>query len=99
VSDVVLSSGNAIVDGDAFVQFEYKVAGGTPIGTQSNINIDTGYTDLFTAVGQYGSQPLSYTSLNGAIRVVPEPGTLVLLCIGGLAAALLGLCRRVRRGA
>jgi hypothetical protein len=103
VSDLVLNLGNDIVEGRAFVQVDYKIAGGTSIGSHGNITIDTGYTDLFIVdpnnqQGQYGTGflPLPYTALNGTITVVPEPGTLVLLCTGGLAVAMLALRRRVR---
>jgi len=94
VSDIVLNSGDDIVDGRAFAQFQYKIAGGTPPGTH-NLTV-AGYTELFTAVGPSGSQPLPYTVSNGAINIVPEPGTLVLLCSGALILVAIVLRRRGR---
>jgi hypothetical protein len=95
VSDIVLNSGNDVVDGRAFVQFECKVAGGTPIGAKGHVNIDTTYTDLFAAVGTYDSQQLPFTPHNGAITVIPEPGSLALLGVGMIAVAFCCVRRRL----
>lgn len=94
VSDVVLLTGNDVIDGQPFTKFQYKIAGGTPIGTYP-VKIDTGYTQLFAAVGDYGSQALTYTANNGTIAV-PEPGVLAMLFgVGGVSAVFLAR-RRAR---
>lgn len=92
VADMSLSGGDTVVDGRGFIQFQYKVAGGT-VGV-GDITVDTGYTDMYKP--DYSA--ISFTTQNGKITVTPEPGTLVLLCSGGVAIALLGLRRRMRKG-
>ena len=49
--------------------YEYSIAGGTPAGTHATVSIDTAYTDLFTAVGQFDDQALPYTTSDGSISV------------------------------
>jgi hypothetical protein len=93
VSDLVWNYGNNLPANGAFIQFQYEVPGGTPIGSVGDIRIDTDYTDLAIASGQYDSELRPYTVLDGTINVVPEPQSITLVCAATFIFALLGFSR------
>ena len=77
--------------------------GTTPtVGSVFQVLSDTSFTDYVHAVGDgtayANSNSITGEFVLGTITVVPEPGTLVLLCSGGLALLFLALRRRATAG-
>jgi hypothetical protein len=95
VGDGLLLGSDQLANGDGLARVQYQVAPGTAVGA-FNVSVDTGISFIKQDNGVAGVA-LPYTVHAGSINITPEPGTLVLLLMAGLAAGYWRWSCRAKR--